>query len=296
MENIKSKKNVVIIDGYGLIFRAFFSLKDFKTKEGLPIGAVYGFINMLLKLYSTLKTDYSILVFDSGKKTFRSEIYPEYKANRQKTPEDLKPQFAIVREAADAMNIKYVEVPGFEADDIIATYSKLCLERGFYTTIVTSDKDLMQLIQNDITCLFDPMKSKFLTEKDVEARFLIKPDRMSDFLAIVGDISDNIPGVPGIGVKGAAVLLSKYRNLEEIYENIEKIGNPKVQSSLLKHKELAFLSKQLTSLKFDVNLEDVECFKKNSHEGPKFIEFLKKYSLNSYFKTPSVSTMQAELF
>ena len=167
MENIKSKKNVVIIDGYGFVFRAFFSLKDLKTQDGTPIGAVYGFINMVSRLYSTLAIDYLILVFDSGAKSFRSDLYPEYKANRSAVPEDLKPQFAIIREAANAMNIKYSEVKGFEADDVIATYSKLCLE-DYQTTIVTSDKDLMQLANDGLTQIFDPMKYKFIKMKKKE--------------------------------------------------------------------------------------------------------------------------------
>ena len=297
MENIKSKKNVVIIDGYGFVFRAFFSLKDLKTQDGTPIGAVYGFINMVSRLYSTLAIDYLILVFDSGAKSFRSDLYPEYKANRSAVPEDLKPQFAIIREAANAMNIKYSEVKGFEADDVIATYSKLCLE-DYQTTIVTSDKDLMQLANDGLTQIFDPMKYKFIKEGDVLEKFGVKASQIVDYLAIVGDSSDNIPGVAGIGEKGAVELLSAFETLEDIYENLESVAKPKLKNALEKSKEMAFLSKQLASLKFDVTVEDVKHFERKSFDKPTLFAFLKKYNLHSIIAKllPDYNDSQPDLF
>ena len=297
MENGKVKKNVVIIDGYGFVFRAFFSLKDLKTPEGLPIGAVYGFINMILKLYSTFEIDYIILVFDSGKKSFRSTIYPEYKATRSATPDDLIPQFAIIREAAEALNLKYMEAVGYEADDIIATYTKLCFE-DYNTIVVSSDKDLLQLAFDGNVQIFDPMKSKFLKEADVKEKFGVKASQIVDYLAIVGDASDNIPGVAGIGEKGAVELLSVFENLEIIYENLEKVSKPKLKNALEKSKENAFLSKKLATLKFDVEVDSVQDFEKKPFDKTILFEFLKKYSLNSIIAKllPNYHHNQGDLF
>lgn len=281
MENEKIKENVVIIDGYGFIFRAFFSLKDLKTPDGLPIGAVYGFINMLQKIYASIEIDYIILVFDSGKKSFRNDIYPLYKAQRKEAPADLIPQFALTREAANALNIKYIEVEGFEADDIIASYSRKCSTMGFLATIVTSDKDLMQLAEDGKVRIFDPVKTKFLNEADIIKKFNVKPSQLPDYLAIVGDASDNIPGVAGIGEKGAAELLNTFANLEEIYTNIETIPRARSKELLTKSREEAFLSKRLATLNFEVDVPPISLFKKISFEKPRLFEFLKKYSLNS---------------
>ena len=298
MQNTKSKKNVVIIDGYGFVFRAFFSLKDLKTKSGTPIGAVYGFINMLLRLFGSIPVDYIILTFDSGKKSFRSEIYKEYKANRAAAPEDLIPQFPIIREAATAFNIKFSEVEGFEADDLIATYATLCNEHGLNTIVVTSDKDLMQLVKDGEISIYDPIKAKFLKEIDVELKFGVKPWQITDYLSIVGDSSDNIPGVPGIGEKGAAELLKQFNTLEEIYENLELITKPKLRKALENGREKALLSKQLASLKFDVKVEPVEHFAKQPFQEATLFDFLTKYELNSIIAKllPDYNKKQPDLF
>jgi DNA polymerase-1 len=298
MEFSKSKKNFVIIDGYGFVFRAFFSLKDLKTPEGLPIGAVYGFINMVLKLYSSLKIDYIILVFDSGKKSFRSDIYPEYKANRSAAPDDLIPQFSIIREATSALNIKFIEIDGFEADDLIGAYAKKASEEDFFVTVVTSDKDLMQLVKDESVQVYDPIKNKSIKEADVFERYGVKPLQIVDYLAICGDASDNIPGVAGIGEKGAVELLSKFETLEEIYENLESIEKPKLKNSLIKSRENAILSKRLSSLDFNAPTESVEKFLKTDFNKNDLYDFLKKYSLNSIIaKTlPDFLASQQDLF
>ena len=257
----KSKKDVVIIDGYGFIFRAFFSLSDFKTSKGEPVGAVYGFINMVLKVLNSLNPEYLIVVFDSGKKTFRSDIYPEYKAHRKEAPDDLKPQFSVVREAVRAMNINFAQTDGFEADDIIATYSKIAQNTGFKCIIVSSDKDLMQLTKDGVVEFYDPMKAKFLKEADVEAKFGVKPHQVRDFLSILGDASDNIPGIKGIGEKGASELLCQFKTLQGIYQNLEKISKPRLKKLLEEGREIAFLSQKLASLCFDVNVPEIEDFK-----------------------------------
>lgn len=294
----KSKNNVVIIDGYGFIFRAFFSLRDFKTSSNQPIGAVYGFINMLLKVLNTFSPQYVIVVFDSGKKSFRSDIYPDYKANRKEAPEDLKPQFNIVREAVKAFNIKYTEVNGFEADDLIATYSRLCKQKDMHTIVISSDKDLMQLAEDGVVDFYDPMKNKFIKEKDVELKFGVKPSQIVDFLSIVGDASDNIPGIAGIGEKGAVELLSEYSTLENIYQNLDNISKKRLKNALEQFKENAFLSQKLATLKFDIEVENVEDFKVINHNKDDLFNFLNQYELKSLIAKllPNYNVKQAGLF
>jgi DNA polymerase-1 len=294
----KSKKKVVIVDGYGFIFRAFFSLADFKTSKGEPVGAVYGFINMILKVLNSLNPEYLIVVFDSGKKTFRSDLYPEYKAHRKEAPDDLKPQFAIVREAVKAMNINFAQTDGFEADDIIATYSKIAEKEGFGCIIVSSDKDLMQLTKDEIIEFYDPMKGKFVKEADVEAKFGVKPLQVRDFLSILGDASDNIPGIKGIGEKGASELLREFNTLEGIYDNLEKITKPRLKKLLEEGREMAFLSQKLASLHFDVKVAPIEEFKLKPFNKSVLYDFLSRYELNSIIAklVPEYSKAQIDLF
>jgi DNA polymerase I len=294
----KSKGNVVIIDGYGFIFRAFFSLRDFKTSKNEPIGAVYGFINMLLKVINTFDPKYIIVIFDSGKKSFRSDIYPEYKAHRKEAPDDLKPQFSIVRDAVKAFNINYAEVEGFEADDLIATYAQFCKRNEMKSIIISSDKDLMQLAEDGIIEFYDPMKAKFITEKDINLKFGVKAKQIVDFLAIVGDSSDNIPGVAGIGEKGASELLNTYSNVEDIYNNLENITKSRLKNALEKFKENAFLSKTLATLKFDVNVPSIEDFKFKNYKAEELFTFLNKYELKSLIAKllPNYNISQVDLF
>ncbi len=294
----KGKKNVVIVDGYGFVFRAFFSLADFKTSKGEPVGAIYGFMNMILKVLNSLSPEILIVVFDSGKKTFRSELYPEYKANRKEAPEDLKPQFPLIRNAVEAMNLKYVEVEGFEADDIIATYSKIIEKNGGKSIIISSDKDLMQLVKNGITEFYDPMKNKFIKEEDVEQKFGVKPHQVKDFLSILGDSSDNIPGIKGIGEKGASELLNKFHTLENIYEKLSEIEKPRLKKLLEEGKEMAFLSQKLASLHFDVNVPNIEDFKIKPFNKEILYSFLAKYEMNSLIAklTPEFNKAQKDLF
>jgi DNA polymerase-1 len=294
----RGKKNVVIIDGYGFVFRAFFSLSDFKTSKGEPVGAVYGFINMILKVLNSLQPDYLIVVFDSGKKTFRSDIYQEYKAHRKEAPEDLKPQFVVVREAVKAMNIGFAQTDGFEADDVIATYSNIAQNSNFKCIIVSSDKDLMQLTKDGVVEFYDPMKGKFLKEADVEAKFGVKPHQVRDFLSILGDASDNIPGIKGIGEKGAGELLQTFLTLENIYSNLEKISKPRLKKLLEEGREMAFLSQKLASLHFDVDVPPIEDFKLKPFDRGILYDFLSRYELNSIIAklVPEYNKAQVDLF
>jgi DNA polymerase-1 len=254
-------KTTLIIDGYGFIFRAYHSLPPLSNPHGTPVGAVYGFISMLLKILAEFKPNHAVIVFDSGRKTFRHDLYDKYKMNRPEAPEDLKPQFAICREAASALNFKIIEKAGFEADDIIATLARKVNENNEKAIIVSSDKDLMQLVNDDIL-MYDSLKSKYITEKEVLEKFGVPPAQVRDVLAIMGDSSDNIPGIQGIGPKGAAELIQKYGSLENLLANVEEIIQPKRKQSIIDCQELAILSKKLITLEenvpLDVSLQDLE--------------------------------------
>ncbi|GHM58496.1 MAG: DNA polymerase I [Candidatus Mesenet longicola] len=271
-------KTLTIIDGYGFLFRAYYVLPGLSTTSGLPIGGVYGFINMLLKYL----TGYLVIAFDTGKKNFRHEIYHGYKANRQKPPEDLIPQFAILREAVSAFNLNCEEVIGYEADDVIATLAKTHSKYDdLKITVITADKDLFQLIDEKIS-VFDPMKNKYITEEDVIAKFGVGPDKLLDLLALTGDASDNIPGVLGIGVKTAAKLLTEFGSLENILENAHQIKQNKCREAILAYKEWALLSKQLVSLATTVEIEgDLEKYRIKAPDIQKLTNFLKKYEFKS---------------
>ena len=205
-----TQPRLVLIDGSGYIFRAFFALPPLTDPEGMPVGAVFGFCNMLFKLSQDMAGEQLVVVFDKGSHSFRNEMYDQYKANRQETPEDLVPQFPLVRDAAHAFGLPVVELEGYEADDIIATYARQAEAKGRDVVIVSSDKDLMQLIGGPIA-MYDPMKAKTIDRDEVIKRFGVGPELVRDVLALAGDSSDNVPGVPGIGVKTAAELLNTHR-------------------------------------------------------------------------------------
>ncbi|MGH6914738.1 MAG: 5'-3' exonuclease, partial [Geminicoccales bacterium] len=201
------KPRLLLIDGSGYIFRAFFALPPLTDPGGVPVGAVFGFCNMLFRLVQDRPGDELVVVFDKGRTSFRNDLFDGYKANRLEPPEDLVPQFPKVREAAHAFGLPVVEIEGYEADDVIATYARQAQEQGREAVIVSSDKDLMQLIARGIA-MYDPMKQKAIDRDEVMARFGVGPEKMRDVLALAGDTSDNVPGVPGIGVKTAAELLN----------------------------------------------------------------------------------------
>lgn len=273
-------KTLTIIDGYGFLFRAYYALPSLSTTFGLPIGGVYGFINILLKYLSD--PGYLVIVFDTGEKNFRHEIYPKYKANRQKPPEDLIPQFAILREAVAAFNLNCEEVIGYEADDVIATLAKTYSKHDdLKITVVTADKDLFQLIDEKVS-IFDPIKNKYIKEEDVTAKFGVGPDKLLDLLALTGDSSDNIPGVLGIGIKTAARLLTEFDSLEDILSNAYQIKQNKCRKAILAYKEWALLSKELVSLDTTVEIEsDLEKYRIKPPDVQKLTEFLKKYEFKS---------------
>jgi len=263
MSKIKKTDHFYLIDGSGYIFRAYYALPPLSRKsDGLPTGAVSGFCSMLFKLLEDARADDSkqkpthfAVIFDSARKNFRNEIYKEYKANRSEAPEDLAPQFEYIRKSVKAFNLPSIELLNYEADDLIATYVKQISNLGAKVTVISSDKDLMQLVSKDIR-LYDPMKSKVIGEKEVLEKFGVKPNQVVDVQSLAGDSSDNIPGVPGIGIKTAAQLIQKYKNLDNLLKKATEIKQNKRRETLIQNKDQAILSRKLVTLKDDVPVKD----------------------------------------
>jgi len=255
-------KKICLIDGSGYIFRAFFASPEMTNPEGLPVNAVYGFLNMFLSLTSNIKCDYCLVLFDAKRQNFRNDFFPEYKATRPELPPTLKPQFELIHEVVEALNLHWLQMEGFEADDLIATYASLALNQGLSVTIVSADKDLMQLIRPGVE-FYDSMKNKFFTPEDVKEKFGVYPERVTDVQALAGDSTDNVPGVPGIGIKTAAELINLFGSLEEVLNRAAEIKQNKRRELLLTHKEDALISQKLVTLKADVPvtlpLEELKC-------------------------------------
>jgi DNA polymerase I len=245
--------HVFLIDGSGFIFRAYHALPPLSRADGTPTSAVLGFSNMLAKLLSETDADHIAVVFDAAGATFRNRIYDAYKANRGPPPDDLVPQFALVREATDAFSVCRIEMKDFEADDLIATYARHAVESGADVTIVSSDKDLMQLVNDKVTML-DPIRNRPIGDAEVREKFGVGPDKVVDVQALCGDSVDNVPGVPGIGVKTAAELINTYGDLETLLARAGEIKQPKRRESLIENEAKARLSKVLVKLDDDVPL------------------------------------------
>jgi DNA polymerase I len=252
-------ERLFLIDGSGFIFRAYHALPPFTRSDGTPVGAVAGFCNMLYKVLEDAKNGehptHLAVIFDAARQTFRSEIYAEYKAHRPPPPDDLIPQFALVRDATRAFNVSCIESPGFEADDLIATYARQASQRGAEVTILSSDKDLMQLVRPGIGML-DPVKLKRIGDAEVMEKFGVMPNKVIDVQALAGDSTDNVPGVPGIGVKTAAQLITEYGDLDTLLARAGEIKQPKRREALTQNADLARISKQLVQLKDDVPLPE----------------------------------------
>lgn len=246
-------KKLYLVDGSGFIFRAYHALPPLTNPQGVAVGAVYGFCNILWKLMARPDISHIAVVFDAARKTFRNDIYPEYKAHRPPPPDDLIPQFALVREAVKAFGLVAIDNPGFEADDIIATLTKEGVAAGEEVIIVSSDKDLMQLIGDGVS-LYDGMKDKVINRDGVVEKFGVGPEKVKDVLALMGDSSDNVPGVPGIGPKTAAELIQTYGDLETLLSRLSEIKQQKRRESLEAHQQDARISKELVTLKDDLKL------------------------------------------
>ena len=273
--------SLCIVDGYNFVFRAFHSLPPLTTSKDIPVGAVYGFVNMLAKLIESNDCQMLAIALDSGKKTFRNDIYPEYKAHREEPAEELKLQFPIIREAIEAFGVKAIELPGFEADDIIAAYAKLGLENNVKVRIISSDKDLIQLLQDGIE-IYDPLKKKYIDKEVVKEKHGINPNQMIDYLSLIGDSSDNIPGVKNVGPKTAAKLLAEFHSLENIYNNLGSVEPIRVRTLLEESKDNAFLSKKLITLDDTIALPfSLEQLKFDKSSQDVLSVFLHKYEFKS---------------
>ncbi len=295
---MKKGDHLFLVDGSGYIFRAYHALPPLTRKsDGLPVGAVSGFCNMLWKLMrdardtsvGVVPTHFAV-IFDHSARTFRNELYPEYKANRSAPPEDLVPQFGLIREATRAFDLPCIEMEGFEADDLIATYARLACEAGGDTTIISSDKDLMQLVGPTVS-MYDPMKDREIKVPEVIEKWGVPPEKMIDLQALTGDSIDNVPGVPGIGPKTAAQLLEEFGDLDTLLARAGEIKQQKRRENLIEHAEKARISRELVRLKDDVPVEDgLDALVLNPPDGPRLIAFLKAMEFSSLTRRVAEAT------
>ncbi|NTU76646.1 MAG: DNA polymerase I, partial [Alphaproteobacteria bacterium] len=279
--NPQHSEILYLVDGSGFIFRAFHALPPMTRADGTPVNAVYGFCNMMQKLLGELKAQHIAVIFDAARKTFRNEIYPEYKAHRPPPPPELIPQFPLIREATRAYGIPALEVLNYEADDLIAAYAREAVEHGRPVRIVSADKDLMQLVRPGVE-LFDPMKAVPIGLKEVEAKFGVLPSKVIDVQALAGDSADGVPGVPGIGVKTAAQLILEYGDLETLLARVDEIKQPKRRELLIAHAAAARMSKKLVTLDENAPLPVplAELRARPDHQ-PDLIAFLKAQDFRS---------------
>ena len=278
----KPAPQLYLIDGSAYIFRAFHAIPvgAFRRSDGVHTNAVNGFCNMIVKLIEDITSDdaddYLAVIFDASSVTFRNDIYPEYKANRDEPPEELRPQFSLVRDATRAFNLPSIELDGYEADDLIATYAKDARAKGFEVIIVSSDKDLMQLVGPGVT-MFDPMRDRAIAEPEVMEKFGVAPEKVIDVQSLAGDSTDNVPGVPGIGVKTAAQLIGEYGDLDTLLARAEEIKQPKRRQNLIEFAEQARISRDLVTLKDDVPVDDrIEDFILKKPDPETLLSFLKE--------------------
>ena len=288
MDKIKKTDHFYLIDGSGYIFRAYYALPPLSRKsDGMPTGAVNGFCNMLYKLLEDSKSKENLqrpthfaVIFDSARKNFRNEIYKAYKANRSDAPDDLVPQFEYIRKSVEAFNLPSIEMLNYEADDLIATYCEKILKEGAKVTIVSSDKDLMQLYKKNVR-IYDPMKNKFISNEDVLSKFGVDANKVIEVQALAGDSSDNVPGIPGIGVKTAAELINKYGTVEKLLANADEIKQNKRRETILENKEKALISKRLVTLKKDVPIKDkIQDFELKEINKDRLYDFLREMEFN----------------
>src|ERR1700744_1207655 len=289
LSGLKKGDHLYLIDGSGYLFRAYHALPPLTRKsDGLPVGAVSGYCNMLWKLLEDMKSDaptHLAVIFDAGEKTFRNDFYKEYKANRPPPPEDLIPQFPLVREATRAFGVSCVELAGYEADDLIATYGRLALEAGARCTIISSDKDLMQLVVDGKVELLDTMKNKRIASAEVLEKFGVTPDKVIQVQALAGDSTDNVPGVRGIGIKTAAELIGEYGDVETLLKRAGEIKQNKRRETLIENAENARISLKLVTLERNVPVkEQPDEFAVHQPDAKELIAFLKAMEFSTITK------------
>ncbi len=273
--------HLCLVDGSSFLFRAFHALPILTRPDGTPVNAVLGFTNMLLKLMDDLQASHLAVIFDSARKTFRNEISADYKAHRPEPPDELIPQFPLVRDATRAFNVESIEMPGYEADDLIATYARQAEAAGAQVTIVSSDKDLMQLVSNHIS-MFDGIKNRTIGPEQVKEKFGVGPDKVVDVQALAGDSVDNVPGVPGIGIKTAAQLIDQYGDLDTLLARASEIKQNKRRENLIEHADKARMSRELVRLKCDVPVElPYEALQWQKPDSETLIKFLTEQGFRS---------------
>ncbi len=279
---MSTEQTLCLVDGSGYIFRAFYALPAMTRKsDGTPVNAVYGFTNMMFNLLQENQCSHMVVVFDAKRHNFRNNIYPAYKENRKETPPELVPQFALIRQATEALNIHWIEMEGFEADDLIATYARIATEAGWHARVISADKDLMQLMTPTVS-VYDPMKRKELTPTDVEAKFGVRPDQVTDVQALMGDAVDNIPGATGVGPKTAAALINQYGDLINLFANVDTVTPEKRRELLIREKEAVLISKQLVDLNKNAPVDsDLEQFIVQKPNAEKLLTFLTENEFNS---------------
>lgn len=274
-------KKVCLIDGSGYIFRAYYALPPMNTQDGTPVNAVLGFLNMFMRLTAKIRCDYCLVLFDAKRQNYRNEIFADYKGTRKEIPEELIPQFPIIRQAVEVLNLNYLEMEGFEADDLIATYARKALEEGDEVVVVSADKDLMQLIRPGVE-FYDSMKDKFFSPEDVKEKFGVYPNKVVDVQALAGDATDNVPGVPGIGLKTAAELINQFGSLDAVLAQATEIKQNKRRETVLANIENAKISRELVKLKDDVEvLHPISDYACKAPDLDAVLAFVEKYELKS---------------
>ncbi len=284
-----------LIDGSGYIFRAFYALPLMHRDDGVPTNAVYGFTSMMMNLLQDSACQQIVVVFDAKRENFRNKIYPEYKANRLDTPTELIPQFSLIRASCDALNVKWIEMEGYEADDLIATYVRIAHENHQNVRVISADKDLMQLIQEGVV-LHDPMKKKDLLEQDVINKFGVLPSKVIEVQSLMGDSTDNVPGASGIGPKTAATLIQRFGTIENLYTHLDEIKSEKQREKLIQDKEKVFISKKLVSLDQHVPVYwQLSDFNRQQIDHNKLIPFLQENNFPSLIKKLNTKFTQSIL-
>jgi len=287
---MKKEKRLFLIDGTAFIHRAFHAIRGLSNSSGLPTNAVFGFCRMLLKLIEDRSPEYVVLLFDAKGPTFRHDLFHDYKANRPPMPEELTVQLPYIKKVTESLRLPVLEMPGYEADDLIGTLARRAEAEGFSVVMVTGDKDFLQLITEQTT-IWDPMKDQCFDQKSVQESFGLRPNQLIDVMGLCGDAVDNIPGVPGIGQKTALDLIRQFGSMESLYERLEDVSKERHRENLIKFKELAFLSKTLATINTEVPLKFcIEDFRVAEPDGPALIKIFKELEfrqLQLAFKTQS---------
>lgn len=279
------REKFLLIDGSSLIFRAFFAIRNLTTKDGIHTNGVYGFLNMYKKALEIIEPDYVVVAFDKSGPTFRNKDYEAYKAHREKTPPELSHQFAMLKDVLDGMNVIHIDMQEYEADDILGTLSTKANEKDIQTFLLTGDRDYFQLVGDKANVLYTKKGISELEVYDVEKireKYDLEPKDLIEVKGLMGDKSDNIPGVPGVGEKTAIKLIKDYKNIDGVYENIENISGKKLKENLEENQIQAFLSRKLGTIYLDVPMDyEIEDFKLAEPNREKLYDLFKKLEFNT---------------